>query len=95
MLLLSESGTSAPLPGSSQPLCLGPPIYRLLSTTTFTRENGTFAAVLPTLQGPLAGTFLPGQAWHVQAWFRDPVASVSYDGATTSSTSTSVIVLLK
>ena len=95
MLLASESGATVPLPGSTQPLCLGAPVYRLLATTTQTRPDGSFAALLPTLQGPLAGALMAGDAWHVQAWFRDPVSAGARDTGTSSSTSSSVIVFLQ
>lgn len=96
MLLASEAGAQTRLPGSSQPLCLGPPVYRLLSTTALTRADGTFAAVLPTLSGSFAGTLMAGDAWHVQAWFRDVGPSATgKPGTTSSSTSSSVIVFLQ
>lgn len=78
------------IPGSASPLCLGGPLLRLQRTLGAARPDGTLGMHLPLSSGPLGALAAAGQTWHLQLWYRDPIA-----GGTTTNTTSSISVPLR
>jgi hypothetical protein len=84
---LNSVGLSAAITatGSQGNLCIGSPLSRFNALIMQSDMNGVLEIQVPDLTSmPLLGPVLPGETWHLQAWYRDnnPASTSNFSDGT-------------